>query len=148
MAKRVLESIPDADADRGMQVFHSNRAACITCHKAAHVGGTVGPSLRGVGTRRSSRDLVESILFPDASLVQSYETWSIMTDDGRVYSGVIQKDTPADITLSSGPDKSYRIPRDAIESMKRAETSVMPTGLEKTVSEQDLADLVAYLKTL
>ena len=147
-AQRIIELAPSADPHRGLQIFRSNKAACTACHKAANVGGTIGPSLRGIGSRRSERDFVESILFPSATLVQSYETWNVVTDDGRTLNGVVQRDTPDEITLTAGPDKTARIPKSAIEAMSRSSTSIMPEGIDKNLSEQQLADLVAYLKSL
>ena len=75
-ARRIMQLATEADPKRGMQVFHGNKAACVSCHKTSHVGTTIGPNLHGIGRRRTERDLVESILFPSASLVQSYETWT------------------------------------------------------------------------
>jgi putative heme-binding domain-containing protein len=147
-AHRIMKLAPDADPHRGMQVFHSNKAACNSCHKTQHVGSTIGPHLRGIGQRRTERDFIESILFPSASLVQSYESWTVVTTNGRVVSGVIQKDTPDELVLSAGPDKTARIPRDAIEGMTRSNVSIMPEGLDKSLTEQQLADLVSYLKSL
>ncbi|MBS0210106.1 MAG: HEAT repeat domain-containing protein [Planctomycetes bacterium] len=147
-ATRVLTLLQSADPHRGIQVFLSQKAACASCHKAAHVGGVTGPHLQGVGKRRTERDLIESILFPSASLVQSYESWVVATTDGRMLNGVLLEDRPDEILLSAGVDKTYRIPRAAVEQMQRSELSIMPTGLDKTLSEQELADLVAYLKSL
>ncbi|HEX4142470.1 MAG TPA: PVC-type heme-binding CxxCH protein [Pirellulales bacterium] len=147
-AKRVLGLLREADPHRGIQVFGSQKAGCTACHKAANVGGVTGPHLGGVGKRRTERDLIESILFPSASLVQSYEPWTVLTDDGRTFNGVLLEDKPDEIVLSAGADKTYRLPRSSIEEMTRSEQSIMPTGLDKILSDQDLADLVAYLKSL
>jgi putative heme-binding domain-containing protein len=147
-AERITALAASADPHRGLQVFHSNPAACTACHKAANVGGTIGPSLRGIAGRRTERDFVESILFPSATQVQSYESWNVVTDDGRTLSGVIERDTPDELVLTAGPDKTARIPKRAIEAMTRSETSIMPQGIDKTLTEQQLADLVAYLKSL
>lgn len=147
-ANRVLDLCAKADPNRGIQVFMSQKAACTACHKAAHVGGVIGPHLRGLGKRRTERDLIESILFPSASLVQSYEPWIVVTGDGRTLSGVLLEDKPDEILLSAGVDKTYRLPRNAIEEMNRSEQSIMPAGLDKTLSDQELADLIAYLKSL
>jgi len=147
-ARRITQLATDADPMRGMQVFHGNKAACIACHKTSHVGTTIGPNLHGIGRRRTVRDLVESILFPSASLVQSYESWTVETTDGRAITGTIQKDTPEELVLSAGPDKTTHIPRDAIQEMTRDSISIMPKGLDKILTEQQLADLVAYLKSL
>ncbi|HVW39354.1 MAG TPA: hypothetical protein VHB99_18685, partial [Pirellulales bacterium] len=147
-ANRVLELAAEADPQRGIQIFQSQKAACTACHKGAHVGGVIGPHLQGVGKRRSDRDLIESILFPSASLVQSYEPWIVVTDDGQTLSGVLLEDKPDEIVISAGVDKTYRLPRSAIEAMSRGDKSIMPEGLDKTLSERELADLVAYLKSL
>ncbi|HUY92160.1 MAG TPA: hypothetical protein VMV10_25685 [Pirellulales bacterium] len=70
------------------------------------------------------------------------------TDDGRTLSGVLLEDKPDEIVISAGVDKTYRLPRSAIEEMSRGEKSIMPEGLDKTLTERELADLVAYLKSL
>ncbi len=147
-ADRVLELAGGADPQRGIQIFMSQKAACTACHKGAHVGGMIGPHLQGVGKRRTERDLIESILFPSASLVQSYEPWIVVTDDGRTFTGVLLEDKPDEIVISAGVDKTFRLPRSAIEEMSRGEQSIMPAGLDKTLTEQELADLIAYLKSL
>lgn len=65
-----------------------------------------------------------------------------------VLSGVIQKDTPDELVLSAGPDKITRIPRSIIGEMTRSNVSIMPKGLDQSLTEQQLADLVSYLKSL
>jgi putative membrane-bound dehydrogenase-like protein len=147
-ADEVTGLIPQADPHRGRQVFSSQKAACAACHKTANVGGITGPHLRGIGARRTDRDLIESILFPNASLVQSYDTWQALTEDGQVMTGVLVEDRPDEIVLSAGVDKVYRIPRASIEQLTRSDQSMMPTGLDKLISNQEFADLIAYLKTL
>jgi putative membrane-bound dehydrogenase-like protein len=148
-ANRILElAASQSDPQRGIQVFLSQKAACTACHKAAHVGGVAGPHLQGIGKRRTERDLIESILFPSASLVQSYESWTVVTDDGRSLNGVLLEDKPDEILLVEGVDKTHRLPRGAIEEMHRSSLSIMPAGLDKILSDQQLADLVAYLKSL
>ena len=147
-AERVAKMLEQADPQRGLQVFSSQKAACTACHKAANVGGITGPHLKGIGARRSERDLIESILFPNASLVQSYETWKVLTEDGQILTGVLIEDRPDQIVLSGGVEKTFRIPRSSIEEMSRSDQSMMPTGLDKLVSDQELADLVVYLKSL
>ena len=147
-AERVAGLVTAGDPHHGLQVFHSKQVACASCHKTAYVGGIAGPYLGQIGRRRSERDLIESLLFPSASLVQGYETWTVVTVEGRVVSGVIQKDAPDELVLTEGPEKIYRIPRESIEEMIQNEVSIMPKGLDKSITDQDLADLVAYLKSI
>jgi putative membrane-bound dehydrogenase-like protein len=147
-AERVAGLVTAGDPHHGLQVFHSKQVACASCHKTANVGGIAGPYLGTIGRRRSERDLIESLLFPSATLVQGYETWTVVTVEGRVINGVIQKDAPDELVLTEGPEKIHRIPRESIEEMIQNEVSIMPKGLDKNITDQDLADLVAYLKSI
>jgi len=147
-AERVAGLVAAADPHHGLQVFRDKQAACASCHKTANVGGIAGPYLGEIGRRRSERDLIESLLFPSATLVQGYETWTVLTVDGRVVTGVIQKDAPDELVLTGGPEKDYRISRESIEEMRRSEVSIMPKGLDTNLTDQDLADLIAYLKSI
>jgi putative membrane-bound dehydrogenase-like protein len=136
------------DAQRGRQVFVGARATCAACHAVAGQGGQVGPDLTRIGATRSERDLLEAIVFPSASLVRGYEPYRVTTRDGKVYSGVIRRETADAIVLATGPAAEARIPRSAIEEMEPGKVSVMPQGLDTQLSRQELADLVAYLRTL
>ena len=90
------------DIRRGQAVFNSAKAACIACHTIGYVGGKVGPDLTRIGGIRTERDLLESIVFPSASFVRSYEPVHGRTKDGRVFNGVLKKDAPDEIVLVAG----------------------------------------------
>ncbi len=142
----VLKDLPAGDVRRGQAVFHSSKAACASCHAIGYLGGRVGPDLTKIGGVRTDRDLLESILFPSASFVRSYEPISIATDNGLVLTGLLRKDAADEVVLVVGADKEEHIPRDRIEEMSPASVSVMPAGLEAQISPQELADLIAFLK--
>ena len=90
--------------------------------------------------------LLESILFPSLSFVRSYEPVSIITDDGKVFNGLIRDESDAMITLQLDAQKTAQIQKSTIEERRPGTVSVMPAGLEKQLTPQDLADLVKYLK--
>ena len=71
-----------------------------------------------------------------------------MTGSGRVYNGLIVYESPDSTLLQTAPDTTTRITGDEIVVMRKSKTSLMPSGLLNDVSDQDLADLFAYLKTL
>ena len=108
----MLANLKAGDIRRGQQVFHSSKVACSSCHALGYLGGNIGPDLTRIGNIRSERDLLESILFPSASFVRSYEPVLIATSDGQVYNGVIRNDSESDILLATGPDKFARIAKD------------------------------------
>ena len=95
---------------------------------------------------RTERDLLESIVFPSASFVRSYEPVVVNTKSGKAYNGLVRKDAPDEVVLVTGPDQQVRIARDDIEDMQPSKVSVMPAGLDQQLTPQDLADLVAFLK--
>jgi putative heme-binding domain-containing protein len=146
-AERILELVPSSNPENGHALFHHAKTACVNCHVAVLVGGNIGPSLRGLGQRRSEQDILESILFPSASLVQSYEAWIVTTYDGSILQGVMLRDTPDAIELGNASG-THLIARENVEAMKRSEVSIMPNGLEKNLTDEELAALVAYLKSL
>jgi putative membrane-bound dehydrogenase-like protein len=141
-----LAALPAGDIRRGQAIFNSTRVSCRNCHTIGYVGGKVGPDLTRIGQIRQARDLLESILFPSASFVRSYEPVLIRTLEGEVFSGNIKQDAPDEIVLTVAADKEVRIARDQIEAMLPGKVSVMPAGLDQQLSLQDLADLIEFLK--
>ena len=135
-----------ADARRGQQVFSSNKAACMSCHNMGYVGGKIGPSLNGIGRIRQPRDLLESIMYPSVSFVRSYEPVNVITTDGKVYNGVIKDDDGQRIQLQLDAQRLIDIPHDEIDEQSESKVSIMPAGLDKQFTPQQLADLVKFLQ--
>ena len=142
----ILARMPDADIRRGLKVFQGTKASCLACHRRGYIGGNIGPDLNRIGQIRTERALLESILFPNLTFVRSYEPVSIVTDDGHVYNGAIRNETDTTITLQLDAKKTIQLSKSTIEERKQGTISIMPAGLEKQLSPQDLADLVKYLK--
>ncbi len=142
----LLESVKGGDIRRGQAVFHSPKAACASCHAIGYLGGTVGPDLTRVGQIRSERDLLESIVFPSASMVRSYEPVLVTTKAGKSYNGLVRKDTSDEVILQMNAEQQVRIARADIEEILPSKVSIMPAGLDQQLTPQELADLVAFLK--
>jgi len=144
--EQILALLPGADVRRGLRVFQGTRASCIACHRRGYLGGGIGPDLNRIGTIRSERDLLESILFPSLSFVRSYEPMSIVTAEGLSFNGLVRDDSETEVTLQLDALKSVLIRKSDIEESHMGTVSIMPAGLEKQLTPQDLADLVKYLK--
>ncbi|MCA9025025.1 MAG: HEAT repeat domain-containing protein [Planctomycetaceae bacterium] len=142
----VLDLLADGDIRRGQRVFHGTKVACIGCHTMGYLGGRVGPDLSRVGRIRNERDLLEAILFPSASFVRSYEPTTVLLADGRVLNGVIKDETSTEISLQIDAQKLLQIPLSEIEERLESKVSIMPAGLDKQLTPQQLADLVTFLK--
>ena len=141
-----LAKIAGGDVRRGQAIFNSSKAACTACHKFGYLGGNAGPDMTRIGGIRTERDLLESILFPSLSFVRSYEPVVLVLNDGRVVNGLIRNETSAELLLTTGPNQEIRVPRANIEEIRPSTVSVMPAGLDKQLTPQELADLVAFLK--
>lgn len=148
--KRIEELLPlveKGDVRRGHAVYYSSKATCAACHRLGHAGGTTGPDLTHVGKTRAERDILESILFPNLSFVRSYEPMQVVTQDGTTINGVIREENAHDYVFATGPDQTIRVPREEIDEMQPSKVSIMPAGLDKQLTPQELADLVAFLKS-
>ncbi len=136
------------DASRGRAVFTGKKTACSTCHRIGADGGQVGPDLTKVGMTRSGRDILESVVVPSSTFAQGYESWTVVTAGGQVLSGVIARQTPGAIVLRSASGAEAQVPRDAIQTLERQEASLMPEGLERAMTQEEMRDLLAYLVSL
>jgi putative membrane-bound dehydrogenase-like protein len=142
-----MTALPVGDIRRGQKVFHGTKTSCIACHSLGYLGGKVGPDLTRIGRIRSDRDLLEAILFPSSSFVRSYESYQVVTVDGKIYTGILREDTASAVVLTDKERKDIRIPREEIDVMSRSPLSIMPAGLDKQLTNQELADLLEFLKS-
>ncbi len=143
----VAEATRNGDVRRGQAIFNSQKTACATCHAIGYLGGNIGPDLTRIGQIRTERDLLEAIVYPSASFVRSYEPVFVVTKSGDDYSGVLRKDAVDEVLLATGPGTEVRVARSDITEMRPGTVSVMPGGLDEQLSRQELADLIAFLKS-
>lgn len=142
-------SLSSGDIQRGRELFFANKKAiCATCHAVQGQGGKIGPDLSRIGAIRAPRDLLEAVVFPSASFARGYEPFTLVTDEGRVTSGIIARETAEAIYLIDNARAEVRVPRSAIETLEQGRVSIMPEGMDTQLSRQDLADLIAFLQSL
>lgn len=138
--------LKSGDIDRGREVFYGKKAGCASCHTIMAEGGDVGPDLTGVGAIRSGIDLLEAIVYPSASFVPGHEVYRVETAND-VYVGVQGEGTPDAVVIISGPRDRVRIPRKDIRSIRPSAVSLMPDGFADNLSRQELANLLAFLRS-
>ena len=143
----LLGKVGEGDARRGLAVFHSTKAACSACHQLGYKGGNIGPDLSKIGAIRSQRDLLEAIAYPNASFVRSYEPVTVTMHSGVVHSGVRRDESGAEVTIFKSATEKVRLKTSEIEEIRPSSVSVMPSGLTQQLSTQEIADLIAFLKT-
>jgi putative membrane-bound dehydrogenase-like protein len=150
--RRKLETLPalvgtKGRAAEGRKAFATGKGACIVCHRIGEAGNLVGPNLTTIGRIRTERDLLESILFPSATIARDYEARAFELANGESFVGVISRSNPESVVVADGSGQQRTIPRAQLASMNTLPTSLMPSGLDHAVTEEELLDLVAFLRS-
>ena len=124
-------------------------AQCLKCHMVRGVGGQVGPDLSMIGKKASQENLFESILAPvegDRRPVRP----ALGDDDRRrlTVTGLLVAETP---TSDHAPRRqrqghTYRRRRTSTGEARKLKMSIMPEDIVAALTEDELVDLVAYLR--
>ena len=130
-----------ADAERGRQVFTKT---CAACHRLGSEGNKIGPELDGVGIRGLER-LLEDVLDPNRNVDQAFRTTQILTNDGRVITGLLLREEGETLVLSDNQGKEVRIAKGDIDEQRVSNLSPMPANVADLVPEEGFYDLVAFL---
>ncbi|MBI2807359.1 MAG: HEAT repeat domain-containing protein [Planctomycetes bacterium] len=148
---RVDELMPLArggSLEQGRDIFFGNKASCSACHAINNRGGGIGPDLGKIGAIRSSRDILEAIVFPSASFARGYEPYVVETKAGKTHTGILARESADAIYLLTTERTEIRIARDEIDAFVPSRVSIMPQGLDAQLTPRELRDLLAYLQSL
>ena len=130
-------------AFEGKQVFQQN---CAICHQ---IGGTMGtkygPDLATIRNRQPA-SILNDILDPAQSIADGFDLWTVTLNNGESIQGIVSAETPTAITLRKTGGQETTISRQDIESLQSLGMSAMPAGLENSIDQQQMADLLAYIK--
>jgi putative heme-binding domain-containing protein len=133
----------EAVAARGQAIFE--KAQCIKCHRYGSRGESVGPDLSNVSKRFQKKEILESILFPSQVISDQYASKTIVTTDGKTYTGLVApQGEDAYVVLPSNGEK-VTIGKDEVDEITPSKTSSMPEGLLNSLTLDEIADLFAYL---
>ena len=143
----VAAGLAQGDIRRGQAVFNSPRTACVLCHKIGYGGGLLGPDLTAIGKIRSERELLEAVMYPSAAIVRGYETVVATTRSGESHSGILKLESADELVLATGPESELRLARAQVTDLQPGAVSAMPPGMDVVLTPQELADLVAFLKS-
>jgi len=130
------------DSHRGKGVF---ARICATCHRVGDLGQDVGPSIADTRTKTPAQ-LLNDILNPNQAIDNNFVAYVIETKSGRSISGVIVTETANSVTVKRAENQTDTVLRQDIEDIVSTGQSLMPSGLEKTISVNDMADLLKFLK--
>ncbi len=129
----------------GRRVFHSEAASCFKCHAIHGAGQTVGPDLTNL-MHRDYASVLRDIRHPSFAINPDYLGQVVLMNDGRVLTGVLQT-KGGELYLGDATGKVTRIERAEIDSVKSAEVSIMPKGIDEKLTAQQMRDLMTFLLT-
>ncbi|AFV84111.1 c-type cytochrome [Alteromonas mediterranea] len=135
------------DLKQGEALF--SELGCFRCHRIAGRGGILGPDLTAVGRRFSARDLLEAIIEPSRVISDQYRATIFTLADGKRITGHIadlHRDEWSVITDMSQPRNYTKIAKDQIDDLQPSPVSMMPSGLLDTLTEEEITDLLGYLR--
>ncbi|MFK8111927.1 MAG: ThuA domain-containing protein, partial [Rubripirellula sp.] len=147
LAEFVSSSEHRPNFERGKQVFSAGQ--CYKCHRMGVQGGILGPDLSSAGGRFSPKDLLVSMIEPSKEISDQYGATQFLTDDGRIVVGRIVNMNGNNLSVMTNmldPSAPTNVKRDSVESTQPSKTSMMPDGLLDTFNQEEIADLVAYLR--
>lgn len=135
----------NGNADKGVNVFKNT---CSVCHQINGQGMDFGPKLSEIGSKLGKDGEYLAILYPDAGISFGYEGYEVKFKDGSTMAGIVSSKTETDLQMKfpGGGVSNYKM--SDVVSMKKMDSSMMPSGLHEAMSKQDLVDLVEYLSTL
>jgi putative heme-binding domain-containing protein len=145
-------SMPLGDAVGGRELFYdlANQRSCHGCHAIHGVGGRVGPDLEGAAAK-SDAELLAAILKPRRVTDSKYATVTIMLADGDKIVGV-QKEEAGEVVrvydTTTLPAVLRTLRKSEIAKSERSEQSVMPGDYGSIYTEKQLADIVAFIKSV
>ena len=119
----------------------------MSCHRIDKLGNEIGPNIADTRTKTPEMLLVD-ILDPNAAIDANFISYIVTLKSGKVLTGLIAQETGSSITLHRADNQTDVVLRQDIESDGILSTgkSLMPEGLEKGLSNQDMADLLAFLR--
>jgi len=132
------------EAARGRMVFEKN---CAACHRVGTVGHAVGPDLAST-QNKSPADLLVAILDPNREAQPNFNAYTVVTQQGTILNGLIAAETATSVTLRRAEGKEDVVLRSNIDAMVSNGKSLMPEGLEKEITPQQMADLIAFVKSI
>jgi putative membrane-bound dehydrogenase-like protein len=128
----------------GKAVFTKN---CSVCHQRGRADGNAfGPDLSTV-KNWMPETLMSNILDPNISIPIGYDLWNVELKNGEVKQGIISSETAAAVTLKFPGGTETVIAREDIQTLKTLNMSAMPVGLEQLISQQEMMDLISFLRS-
>ncbi|MCC9655135.1 c-type cytochrome [Rhodopirellula halodulae] len=143
----VSDSARKPNFENGKAMFAA--AQCYKCHRMGLQGGILGPDLTSAGGKFSPRDMLVSIIEPSKVISDQYGSTQFLTEDGEVVTGRVINMRGGELSVMTNmldPSSLTKVNREGVIQTRESQVSMMPNGLLDTLNEEEIADLVAYLR--
>lgn len=132
------------DVRRGRHVFE--KAECHKCHRFGDRGERLGPDLSRIAGRLQKKEILQAVLFPSDFVPEEYVTQSVVTTDGRSFTGLVGRaDDSSKLVILQTNGQKATIGKSEVDEMILNKLSAMPVGGLEQLTQQEIADLFTYL---
>ncbi|MEZ6129264.1 MAG: c-type cytochrome [Planctomycetaceae bacterium] len=128
---------------KGKPLYMAN---CGKCHKLFDEGGQIGPDLTSFKRDNQERILV-NVVNPGLEIREGFENHIVVTTDGRVVNGFLADKDNQVVVLRGVDGQNIILRRDEIDEMEVSKVSIMPEQALKGLTDQQIRDLFAYLRS-
>jgi putative heme-binding domain-containing protein len=139
----------DGDALRGRLIFFSDAARCRACHHTDEAALSVGPTLKEISKKyQHESEMLQHILQPSLKVDEKFAAWAVVTIDGKVLTGLLEKQSDAEVVLRAADRQLLTVAKKDIEEIQKSARSLMPDGVLADLTAAEAADLLAFVKSL
>ena len=146
LGRTARETVP-GDPKHGQEIYQS-KGRCAQCHIVAGQGGSLGPELTEIGSRRSATHLRAAVLDPQSTLPEDFLALRLVTKDGRNISGVRLNEDTFSIQVRDLNGGVHSFLKEDLKELHRDEGKSPMPGFRGSLSASEVDDLVAYLVSL
>ena len=139
-----LEQLAELGNIENGRKLYFGKGICSTCHTIGNSGFDFGPDLTAIQHDRTKHDIVESILYPSASLIRDYETYRVELENEEL-SGILLDRTTQYTSIKTNANTIYKFANDDIKSIEVTDRSLMPQGISELLTQEELVDLISFL---
>lgn len=129
------------DHVQGKAVFKKH---CMKCHRHSGEGEAIGPDLTGMAVH-TKHELLTHIIDPSKDVEGNFRIYTVVTEDGRIYNGLLTGESKTTIELFDAEAKKHTILREEIDELVSSRKSLMPEGFEKQATDKEIVDLLEFM---
>ena len=123
--------------------------SCLLCHRIGDKGNDYGPALNGFARGQATEVVINAILEPSAEIAHGYDGVAVdLKDGGQVHGVLLSGGDPVVVQSMGGLTQMIPAAKIRGSARKPLGRSLMLSADQLGLSAQDVADIVAYLKTI